>query len=984
MGIRYSRILTAFAILFLSMASYAQTRPMPGQADGTTYTNPRIQARIRRFQNLNSNTANVNSTSNIGIKGVKSRLTDINTLKYALIDKKTHVVTFVGKYDPAYPTGPIPYDDILKDVLNNAYPSFSLEPTPDQKALFMRMDKAISVDIAKMNNEPDYCNQWANKLISILLNDPAVAVDNKRFMKHFGDAFSLSAEEFRQMFYGAQNMASVPQEEWIPTAAKMIRVIGLPKIADMLNVMSGNGGTGDMIHDIGAALGILPELDSLKAKLDSGQISQSEYGTEGYVLCFSEILRQLDYPADKLQKMADGVRNGSQSRDVMADAFSTQLTSYITDRFGEKIINGLVFSPELMTRLYDFPLPQSELVYTNVPSDSVLGGILFRADYLLKTICSNPDLREQVPGHMTDMEFQQQESIKNNYFTPSNAGADVGSRLIPADVTMSVSPTGDVVRFDNAHVKVTSWVREYLGDGWDSQAKSFLNSIVPKYADYVTAHLDDYAKVYPELYRMQEVAKLVALARWAKSNGYTLAAGQTSNTKIEHPKTINGFWSAVFQANQNKFSLTIIGEGGASFSSDEGEEWVKPNQNVEVTSDVCKQLVASAVFANQAANAAVGGNMEEARDLADKSARAMTGEIDYTKLPSLSDIPMPTDPGSYAAADKELIDQAGDCLKTMDQAQKDMAKADSIAPTQPEEAEKIRAQATKDQDEASEKLQSLMSSAKTLQADPSQADDIVVSLKGLSGVVRPIQNTTASSGQTQTAQTPVQPAANIKPVDMEAMRAKWIKELDETNRKIEMTKQMLTMLNKQIQTDQSLYNDWEKMASEGMDKCKSTVKDLFFDTTIGLLADRFKDINEVAQKLPASEADTIEKYRRLESLTTSMKNAKDVGTYAEWQDRENKTDADVYESIRDGIGQISGLLSLDTTVPGLAWKYGSMTADLAYTFTQYYQAWNGIKSSTDRTDAQAAQVKKLSADMQALIERYKELHKNLDEANWKQ
>lgn len=983
MSIRCSRIFTAIAILFLSTACFAQTRPVPGQTDGSQ-NNPRIQARIRRFQEL-SNTANVSSTSNIGIKGVKSRLTDINTLKYALIDKKTHIVTFVGKYDPAYATGPIPYDDLLKDVLDNAYPSFSLEPTADQKTLFMRMDKVVSADIARMNSEPNYCNEWANKLISILLNDPAAAIDNKRFMKHFGDAFGLSAEEFRQMFYGAQNMANVPQNEWIATAAKMIRVIGLPKIADMLDVMSGKGGTGDAIHDIGNALGILPELDALKAKLDSGQISQSEYGTEGYVLCFSEILRQLDYPANKLQKMADGVRNGSQSRDVMSDAFSTQLTSYITDRFGEKIINGLVFSPELMTKLYDFPLPQSELVYTNVPSDSVLGDILYRADYLLKTICSNPDLREQVAAHMTDMEFQQQESIKSNYYLPSSAGADVGSRLIPADVSMSVSPAGDVVRFDDAHVKVISWVREYIGDGWDSQAKSFLNLVVPKYGDYVTAHLDDYARVYPELYRMQEAAKVVALARWAKSNGYTLAVGQTSSTKVEHPKTINGFWSAVFQANQGKYTLTIIGEGGASFSSDEGEGWVKPNQDVEVTSDVCKQLVASTVFAGQAANAAVDGNMEAARDLADKSARAMTGEIDYTKLPSLSDIPMPTDPGSYAAADKELIDQAGDCLKTMDQAQKDMTHADSIAATQPEEAEKIRAQATKDQEEASEKLQSLMSSAKTLQADPSQADDVVVSLKGLSSVVQPIQNTTASSGQTQTAQTPVQPASqSTKPADMEALRAKWIKELDETNRKIEMTKQMLTMLNKQIQTDQSLYNDWEKMASEGMDKCKSTIQDLFFDTTIGLLTDRFKDINEVAQKLPASEADAIEKYRRLESLTTSMKNARDVGTYSEWQDRENKTDAQVYESIRDGLGQISGLLSLDTTVPGLAWKYGSMTADLAYTFTQYYQAWKGITSANERTDAQMAQVKKLTADMQALIEKYKELRKNLDETNWKQ
>ena len=984
MSIRYKQIITALVTLYLLTAgvqSFAQ-RPMPGQSDDSS-KNPRVQERIRRFRGATSSTPQSSSTCAIGIKGTKSHLTDINTLKYALIDHKTHVVTFIGNYDSAYETGPIPYADILKDVLNNAYPSFSLEPTADQKATFDRMNAAISSDIAKMNSEPNYCNEWANRLISTLLNDPSVAVDNKRFMKHFGDAFGMSAEEFKELFYGAQNMANVDQSQWISTASKMIRVVGLPKIADMLDVMSGKSGTGDMLYDISTSLGLTSEIDNLKSKRDSGEITQDQFGNEGYILCFSEILSELDYPQDKIKSMADGIRNGSKSRDVMADAFSTQLSEYITDRFGEKIINGLVFSPELMTRLYDFPLPQSELAFTNVPSDSVLGDILFRADYLLKTICSNPDLRDQVPGHMTDMEFQQQECNKSNYYLPINAGADIGNRLIPADVSMKVSPSGDVIKFDHAQVKVIGWIRNYIGDGWDSQSKNVLNSIVPKYGDYVTAHIDDYAEVYPELYRLQEVAKVVALVRWAKSNGYTLAVGETSDVKFDHPKTVNGFWSAVFQANQNKFSLTVIGEGGASFSSDEGEEWVKPNPDVTITADVNKQLIASTVLAGEAANAAVDGDLESARALADKSVRAMTGEIDLSRLPSLEGIPEPSDPASYANADMALINEASECLNTMDKAQKDMTHADNIASSSPEEAEKIRAQATQAQNEASERLQTLMSSVKTLKADPSQADSVIVSIQG-SGVVQPIPNTpTTAPGQNQTAQTPTTQNTG-KPVDMEALRTKWKKELEDVNRRIEMTKQMLLMLNKQIQTDQSLYNDWEKMASDGMDKCKSTIKDLFFDTTIGLLTDRFKEINEVAQKLPPSEAEVIEKYRRLESLATDMKNARDVGTYGEWQDRENKTDADVYESIRDGIGQISGLLSLDTTVPGMAWKYGSMTADLAYTFTQYYEAWKGIKSSTERTEAQLAQVKKLSEDMKALMEKYKELQKNLDESNWQQ
>jgi len=48
-------------------------------------------------------------------------LLDINVLKYVLIDPKTHTVTFLGKYDPTYDTGPIPYGDYLRVALQYPY-----------------------------------------------------------------------------------------------------------------------------------------------------------------------------------------------------------------------------------------------------------------------------------------------------------------------------------------------------------------------------------------------------------------------------------------------------------------------------------------------------------------------------------------------------------------------------------------------------------------------------------------------------------------------------------------------------------------------------------------------------------------------------------------------------------------------------------------------------------------------------------------------
>ena len=85
---------------------------------------------------------------------------DINVLKYALIDPKTGVVTFVGKYDPDYDTGPIPYDEYLRVALRYPYPSFSLDPAEDSLESLRKAQTIIDSDIARMD-DPEYCNQWA-------------------------------------------------------------------------------------------------------------------------------------------------------------------------------------------------------------------------------------------------------------------------------------------------------------------------------------------------------------------------------------------------------------------------------------------------------------------------------------------------------------------------------------------------------------------------------------------------------------------------------------------------------------------------------------------------------------------------------------------------------------------------------------------------------------------------------------------------------
>jgi hypothetical protein len=566
----------------------------------------------------------------------------------------------------------------------------------------------------------------------------------------------------------------------------------------------------------------------------------------------------------------------------------------------------------------------------------------------------------------------QKEGVAQNFEMPAGFGVGMGHRLVPADVKMRVSPDGNLVEFQDSQVKVIGWVLS-IPDNANSATKDFINKMAPNYADYLTEQYDDYAKVYPEWHKMSEAAKVVGLARWAKKNNYAINVENASNKKLTQPKQVPGFWSAVFQTNGDKAYLTVVEEGGASFSQDEGEDWLQPQQDVTVTSDVLKQLVASTVLAEQSVNSAVSGDLESARELSEKSARAMTGEIDFTKLPSLDGVPVPGEPASYAAASTEVINQASECLKKMDEAQKELARAGQLAATSPDEAAKITQQASQAQDEAQAKLKQLLSSVSSYKTDPVKAGDVVATLRGNSGVVTPTDGTASTGGQvTQgTADTP-------RPEDWSARRDKLIAELEEVNKKIASTQEVLRKLNSSIQGDRKLFEEWEKSADDGFDRCVGVASDVVVDFSAGALAERYETIHDLAKKLPDEPKDLIEKYRLLASLSKRLQEAKATNDLNGLAQRENKTDTEIYESLRDGIGQISGLLGLDKTVPGAFWKYGSLAADMAYNLTELRQLWKNTKTLEANNDRYAEAVKKLTTMMQELIARQKELKQKIE------
>lgn len=895
---------------------------------------------------------------------------DINVLKYALIDPKTGVVTFVGKYDPDYDTGPIPYDEYLRVALRYPYPSFSLDPAEDSLESLRKAQTIIDSDIARMD-DPEYCNQWAQKLANLLIYDPSLQADKNRLYRNCASAMQMSMEDFRRMYDAATGKLDMPATEFMGLASRMIRGIGLTEAGDALGVLADGGTPEEMLSAMADKLGLSSQYRELAFK----GLSPEEFRKEEIILCISELCRKFEAPENEIQSKVAAIRSG-ESADLIIDYMGQRISDYIAKKSGRQMINGLVLGPEVLSKMYDLPLPKADLVFKDLSSDSLLGDVFFKSDYRLKSVCTLPDAKDRVPAHLTQQELMQQAATAAMNQKLCNVNLRAGNRLVPDEVVMRVSPSGDVVQFVESRMKVLGWIIEMQGRV-DKDTTDFVNESLTKYADRLTERYDDYARVYPEWHKLSEAAKVIALARWAGNNGYTLKPASDSVTKVDLPRQVNGFWSAAFEVDDNNQYLTFIAEGGASFAKDEGEGWLKSSQDVTITSDVSKQLAASAIFAEQSLGAAVSGDLESARELAEKSAQAMTGEIDLTRLPSLDGVPVPADPASYAAATGAAIEEASECLDRMRSAAKDIERAQQLSTSSPDEAEKLKQQATKTQEDAQARLNEILAQVRDYRSDPSRAGDAVVALSSDSAVVTPIAGQPSSASGNSGGQD----KPNTSTVGGAPKTEDWsktVRQLEDVNKQIAATREALLKLNAAILADRKLFEEWEESASEGFDRCVNMIGEVALDVGISGLSDRYDTIHELAKKLPGKPEDVIEKYRRLASFAQRMDEANAVRGLADLADRENKTEAEIWETLRDGIDQLSGLFSLDKTIPGMWWKYGILAADTAYNLTDLRLTWKNLRALEANNERYAEAVRKLAARMRDLVERQKEIRQKIE------
>lgn len=910
------------------------------------------------------------------VRAPAQRLGAMNVLKYALIDPKSGEVTFIGTYDPRLPGGPIPYDDLLRDALASPYPSFSLEPTPETHRAIEQGMKLVDADIERLWRDQRYGVQWANRLISTVLNDPRAGTDRQRLAQKLGDAFGITPQE-AQIILDASQDKPVNKQQHFKVIAQVMRNIGWNELADLME----NDDQSSAGRELFQSLGIWAQAEPVIESYHAGKISEAQALKELDALLYPAIMRRVGVPDAEVNNILQQFRNGRISSQQLNQITTQKMTDIVSARFLEKIVNGWTLTPQVLAILYNLPVPKVQLVFIGLDRYSMLGKIFYEADYYLKTLCSYPELRASVPAHLTEHEYFDRQARQSGVRIPGGVGAEAGHQLQPTEVKMRVSPDGTVVAFETANIRIIGWLRRFIGK--DRQAESALKGWIDGYARYLTEHYDDYARVTPEFHRLREAAKVIALARWAKSTGRTLAPARPLGLRFSPPEEVDGFWTAVFEMSGDATAVNVVFEGGTDFGKDVGDRWVQTVPDTQFTRDVSRQLAASAVLSSQAAEAATKGDLETARDLAERAARAMTGEIDLTQLPTLQgNLPEIPDPAKHAAALQEALRAIDESVQTLRVARNAAQNAETATSLSAADRERSKAEAQQLQQQASAQITALQQALQQIAQNPASALPLLPSLRQREPVFIPpvVAHLGAQGGKPSGPA--VQPTALKPPAETDSaqLKQKWMAELQEVEKRIAIATQQLRSLSQNALLNAQLFDDWQKMAQEGMDECAKAFLNLGLDTASLGLGKHYKELADKASADPKTPKEVLERIQRGRSLLEKLETVRTLAEAVDLVLREKQTLAQVLEAIRDGIGLLADFTPLKEHPATLAWKYGSNVVDLVHSFFTYHEAWHGITQLERTNDQYLHRVYQLSDELKVLMERAKVLRERIASA----
>ena len=889
----------------------------------------------------------------------------INTLRSVFIDPGSGSLAFIGTYDPAYPTGPIDYASLLADALHSPYPAFSLDPSPASKATRDALLRKVDTDMARVQGDLAYGKSWMIRIGSMLLSDPALGLDRQRFQKKGAEAMGGTPEQVGAFWDLVSGRVQALSPKGLEMLASLFAKMGAPEVGQALLAMQGDNAVAGL-----ELLGLGPLLADTRQKLQSGVISQGQASNLMQAAFWEQIMLRLKIPESSWRRAIEAGKSGKVADTAWRPAVEDLLTGAITDNIMLPWLNGLVLSQAFLERFYQ--VPPVEVVpsfRSGLVPDSELARTFFAADWVLKMMAISPEMAEKVPGHLTYQNYEFRMASTRGIYAPGSSGS-IRAWLTPQAVPLRQDPSGRVVTFDPARIAINSELLTF--DGGGRSANALEKEAAASYAQEVTRRYDEYARVLPELHRLREAAKVIALVRWARARNQALVPPAPPAPPRPLPASFQqGFWTATFEADARRILFVVSAHGGVDFDQKAGDAWVQPQTEPGLSGSALKQLVGSAALGQQAVSTALKGDLEGARELAQKSEQAMIGDL-RSGFPAMAEVPQVPDPTAYAAFQSQALGQSREAIAALQQAKTPEAR-------QPIE-QKLKT------------LQDLMAQG---QQNPTLAPKLSVELKqGIMGgtyaapvvvqqgtaspsappVALPSGNAVVAPGPAPARPAPA-PAPQPPPAVSPAERARILNELAGLRGELCRIQAQLKRFSATIQGDQAQRAEWEHVTNEAYDHALDQVKDAISDELKDLSMELPKGYLE--EKLAkASTREEQERIKRSLRLVQHLKESYDLKDFSVWASYDDYG----REEIIEGAKMIAELTGLDEWIKDkLVKKWGlgrvlafkSAAEDLvaaSYDVTSEVLAWRRLNQLNRNSEAFLRAVEATTKRMKTVME----------------
>jgi len=513
----------------------------------------------------------------------------------------------MGHFDPTYPAVAIPYYQHLATLLQYPAPEFSLEWVAESERrvaeLFRRMDsdaemKKIVSEWGRWLDERGKITPAGRYFLPIFgvkpqFDETHVCKKIEALRKQGGKAANRLADLMEVELSGPgackYNWDAMDRYQIIAKillAADDFRGHQLIDAMGMLARSTPGQSRQDAIESIYFATNTIELAYRLRDQMVARRITREQ----AYTQLNREICRALDDTFSLASMPVSRVFEASLQRDRNPENALTlcfgemdrQMVGVLGKAFEKLKPRGEVHVPLELVNPSLRGTVMAEPKYYNVDGRTLLGKVMFEADFLAKRLINMPELTGRIKGYQTEFAFQ-----RSHPGAGKLSGNTVTYHLwISVDrVNARQSQDGTVLAFDEVAMRFN--IREKGKDGRDLPPRP------DGYEALLTGLYNSLSEEFPALHEVREVAKLAYAAQWLKVRAPSFALPAALRQTWDVPQTVQGTmyiaWSPIPPAAGGA-AVAISAMGGISFRLP-GVPDVGPSGPVKVDPDLIRSSI---------------------------------------------------------------------------------------------------------------------------------------------------------------------------------------------------------------------------------------------------------------------------------------------------------------------------------------------------------------------------------------------------------